>query len=213
VAQEGKPYTNPLGMELVWVPAGYWVGKYEVTQGDYDQCVRAGQCKDNAKNDGFTGAKQPVVGVDWNDAKSYCEWAGKRLPTEAKWEKAARGTDGRKYPWGNQTISCSLANYRDCNKRKTAEVGGYALGASPYGALDMAGNVCEWVADWYDGNYYSGSPSKNPTGPAIGFLHGSYRVLRGGCWGDIAGDGRASARNGYGPSDQGDFIGFRCVGD
>jgi len=191
----------------------YYIDKFEVTQGEYSECVRAGKrksgCQDNSKYDGFTGERQPVVGVTWDQAKSYCEWAGKHLPTEAQWEKAARGTDGRKYPWGNQTISCSLANYSDCKKGKTVEVGGYASGASPYGALDMMGNVWEWVADWYDKEYYSSSPERNPTGASSG----TYRVLRGGSWFSNARFARASYRYFYGPTYQYGGIGFRCVGD
>jgi len=186
----------------------YYIDKFEVTQGDYDQCVSAGKCMDNKKYDGFTSPRQPVVGVNWNDAQNYCEWAGKRLPTEAQWEKAARGTDGRKYSWGNQTISCSLCNYSDCKKGKTTEVGGYPSGASPYGALDMMGNAWEWVSDWSDKGYYASSPERNPTGANIG----TARVLRGGCWSYDAGIVRASQRLYSEPSNQGNTLGFRCVG-
>jgi formylglycine-generating enzyme required for sulfatase activity len=184
----------------------FYIDKFEVTQGEYDECVRAGQCKDNEKNSGFTGARQPVVGVDWNDAKNYCEWAGKRLPTEAEWEKAARGTDGRVYPWGNQTPSCSLTNLSEC-EGKTWEVGSNTAGASPYGALDLAGNVWEWVADWYDGNYYSSSPSRNPTGPASGSLRG----LRGGSWYLAPEFVRASLRLRHLPDGRYHGYGFRCA--
>jgi len=187
----------------------FHIDKLEVTQGDYDQCVSAGNCRDNKKYDGFTGARQPVVGVDWNDAKSYCEWAGKRLPTEAQWEKAARGTNGRKYPWGNQTINCSLANYSDCNKGKAVEVGGYASGASPYGALDMMGNAWEWVADRFDKGYYSSSPERNPKGASSG----TSRVLRGGGWGGGSEGARAAYRSYDVPALQNNTHGFRCVGD
>ena len=200
----------------------FYMDKDEVTQGEYSRCVQAGKCRDNKKYDGFTGDRQPVVGVDWNDAKSYCEWVGKRLPTEARWEKAARGTDGRKYPWGNQfdgtklnfcDQNCEIKKWKDQSVddgfAQTAPVGSYPNGASPYGTLDMAGNVWEWVADWYDKGYYSSSPERNPTGPSSG----PGRVLRGGSWLGGAKGGRASLRRYGEPSAQNNTsIGFRCAG-
>lgn len=184
----------------------YYIDKYEVTNEQYNQCVSGGKCSANKIFNGFTSPQQPVVGVDWNQASTFCSWAGKRLPTEAEWEKAARGTDGRTYPWG-EGIDCGKANIKGCNRSIPKPVGSYPSGVSPYGAMDMAGNVWEWVADWYDKNYYMSSPNRNPTGPASG----SSRVMRGGGKGDFAGSARSFARSYDAPRMRVDYIGFRCA--
>jgi len=186
----------------------FHMDKYEVTNEQYNQCVSAGTCSSNKKFNGFTDPRQPVVGVNWSQADTYCKWAKKRLPTEAEWEKTARGTDGRTYPWG-EGIDCSKANYSKCGHEKTKPVGLYPSGASSYGAMDMAGNVWEWCSDWYDKKYYRNSPNRNPKGPSSG----SYRVLRGGGWGYAPFNLRASLRGRYYPSVGGNYIGFRCVRD
>jgi formylglycine-generating enzyme required for sulfatase activity len=182
--------------------SGFAIDKLEVTQAEFDKCVAAGKCKANKKFDGFAGPAQPVVGVDWNDAVSYCAWAGKRLPTEAEWEKAARGTDGRVYPWGDDFDEKKI----NAGER-SAPVGSCPAGASPYGALDMAGNVWEWVADWYAADYYAKSPAKDPTGPASG----ATRVVRGGSWAGARVAMRTTSRFDVAPTGRSVDIGLRCA--
>jgi formylglycine-generating enzyme required for sulfatase activity len=193
----------------------FWIDKTEVTNAMYSKCVNNGSCNPPVSTKSYTRDNYygnaefdnyPVIYVDWNMAKAYCEWVDRRLPTEAEWEKAARGTDGRIYPWANDTLSSNLLNYDD-NVGDTTEVGNYPDGASPYGALDMAGNVWEWVADWYDANYYAmlGENASNPQGPASG----QYRVLRGGSWINRANHVRSADRGWFEPEDF-YYVGFRC---
>ncbi len=183
---------------------GFWLDQTEVTNAQYGRCVAAGSCTaSNYKdNPSFNGETQPVVGVDWDSARSYCQWAGARLPTEAEWEYAARGPEGRVYPWGNQW-DAAKANAEN-KLGKTAPVGSYAAGASWVGALDLAGNVWEWVADWY--GPYSSEKQTNPTGPTSG----QYRVLRGGSWSPRSLSVRGADRYWNVPSGRHADVGFRC---
>ncbi len=208
----------------------FFIDKYEVTNAQYRACVEAGACQPPTSFRSYTREHyyddplyddSPVVYVNWEMAQNYCAWRGPtdllgpaRLPTEAEWEKAARGTDGRTYPWGEERVDCSRANFMlqqgtrftSC-VRDTARVGSYESGISPYGAHDMSGNVWEWVADWYDENYYSVSPLANPQGPESG----RERVLRGGAWLFSDYTMRTTNRYWYNPANSFESIGFRCV--
>ncbi|MCX6053416.1 MAG: formylglycine-generating enzyme family protein [Chloroflexi bacterium] len=156
-------------------------------------------------NSNLTGHEEhPVVQVSWNDASAYCVWAGRKLPTEAEWEKVARGTDKRVFPWGNETPYCNLANLLGC-KGGTTIVGSYTTGMSPYGALDMAGNVWEWVADWY-GPYTAGTVT-NPQGPSSG----DYRTCRGGSWFNDFVSLRSVSRCKSPQTNSSNVLGFRCA--
>lgn len=202
----------------------YYIDKFEITNAQYANCVNEGECTrpyliSMYESPQYT--EHPVVLINWYAANTYCKWRGARLPSEAEWEKAARGTDGRYYPWGKH-FNGDLTNFcdRSCTKYYSnqdyddgygsiAPVGSYPDGASPYGVLDMAGNVGEWVADWYDNNYYVDSPKENPHGPSSG----SSRGVRGGSYYSDDIGVSVTSRSSYGPDFKTVYYGFRCAMD
>ncbi len=194
------------------------IDKFEVTNQAFERFVWETGYVTEAKQAGDTSwryyaqgkPQHPVVKVTWNDAKAYCEWLGKRLPTEAEWEKAARGTDARIYPWGNQW-DAAKANTKESGNRGTTAVGSYPAGASPYGVMDMAGNVAEWTSDWFQP--YPGYPGGDGEAQYFGER---FRVIRGGGWfsgKDLAGLSlvRTTERSASSITAANDDVGFRCV--
>jgi sulfatase modifying factor 1 len=192
----------------------YYIQKYEVTVHQYMEFVRAAShrspldVRDNAHRPYFDNPNKPVVYVSWGDASDYCTWIGARLPTEAEWEKAARGINGRKWPWGNKKdeVDANFLGDED-GYRFTAPVGSFERDVSPFGVDDMAGNAREWVSDRYGERYYQSGPKENPQGPQTG----DTRVLRGGSWNDTDILGRTTARMKMFPDYRDMSIGFRCA--
>ena len=193
----------------------FYMDIYEATNALYEQCVQAGACSppgqiSSHSRDSYYGSPEyvdyPVVYVNWEQARVFCEWRGARLPSEAEWEKAARGgLEGKRYPWGDETPDCSMANFSDC-LGDANRVGSCA--ANGYGLFDMAGNVWEWVGDWYDEDYYRASPASSPPGPDAG----TRRVVRGGAWINYYSSFlRASDRYRNAPDNAGSGLGFRCA--
>lgn len=247
-----EPYTRPNEVPQHTVTlAAYYIGKYEVTRGDYRKFIAAGgygnaaywstagwkwktalnrkepvywtaktcflhiqgECSVETCSRAFTQTdRHPVVGVSYYEAEAFCKWAGGRLPTEAEWEKAARWAQrhARVYPWGDSwdVQKCNNAGDSLLPMYQTAPVGSYPSGVSPYGLHDMAGNVSEWVGDWYQPDYYSRTPSGgwiNPTGPRAGVC----RVFRGGSWQNTSNECRCAFRRDFTPDSTWHYIGFR----
>ena len=188
----------------------FLLDRVEVSNARYRRCVDAGVCAPAARYPNrptLVRPARPVVGVSWIDADRYCRWAGMRLPTEAEWELAAGGTDGRAYPWGDARPTCELAVHAGCPPRSTAPVDSYPRGASPYGALHMAGNAWEWVEDWWSLFYYRNGPREDPPGPS----HGRMKALRGGCWNRHRLHLRVEDRDSGYTDLRNDHVGFRCA--
>lgn len=236
--EESASQETPIEEEMVEIPAGpfirgtesggfderpkrtivldtFSIDRYEVTNHQYQQFVlatghrKAGPPSRYAKSIGkMRGPNQPVVYVSWGDASEYCRWKGKRLPTEAEWEKAMRGTDGRLWPWGNEEKlnGANWARVQD-GYEVSAPAGTFRDDRSPYGVMDGAGNVMEWVGDWYSELYYKDSPEKNPQSPEFG----TFRVLRGGTYTTTGDDVRITSRSKMVPDFRDETIGFRCA--
>lgn len=221
-SNEGLPNERP---EHQVTLDAYYIDQYEVTLALYQKFLMAAKHEapptwdDEAAS---TVGDRPAIGMGWDDAAAYCKWAGKRLPTEAEWEKAARGADGRRYPWGHMQPFVDIANYNRglwvseavTLVAVTSGLEGMSVrhglkggGKSPYGLYHMAGNAAEWVADWYDREYYHKSPDKNPPGPD----KGEKKVIRGGSWSDLPTALRVTARFSAEPDFHDRTMGFRCA--
>lgn len=192
----------------------FYLDRYEVTGKDFEKYLEAHPRQhptivgwfDREVRPGM--GESPVIGLTWKRCSNYCAWRGKRLPTEAEWERAAAGLTGRLYPWGNEPLDATRTNYAKCcfiNKGEVLEtVGNYELGKTPEGVYDMAGNIAEWVNDWYARDYYRHSEYKNPRGPK----KGKYHTIRGGAWNSLPNYLRSANR--YGSNDAQDFYGIGC---
>ena len=212
----GTEATHPLAQEdespqhTVTLDA-FWIDQVEITNERYTRCVEANVCEAivSPRENMTEQPNFPVQGVAWPEAVKYCEWVGRRLPTEAEWEKAARGTDARLYPWGDRYTDTLRVNI-DFRVGDVNEVGSNPDDKSPYNVLDMAGNLSEWVYDRYDANYYASSPAQNPPGPSKSGL--GQRVTRGGKWNAAPKAARTANRFWSFPY-RDDFSGFRCAED
>lgn len=213
-AEDGKASADEKPQHTVYLDA-FWIDKTDVTNGEYALCVAAGGCeqpisKQSFLHDDYFAAEAyrnfPVVDVSWEEANQYCLWADRTLPSEAEWEKAARGTDRRLYPWGNKVPNDTLLNF-DTALGDTSAVCQYPAGNSPYGVCDMAGNVWQWVADWYSSSGYSTDVAMAPKGPA----KGSYKVFKGSQWGSPVWAVFSSIRRWRRPDLWSFNLGFRCA--
>ena len=206
-ADEGPEHTVQLG--------AYWIDKYEVSTVQYQACVDAGTCEPTGTTAGCNSvtndrSDHPINCLNWAQADTYCLWAQKRLPTEAEWERAAKGDDGRTFPWGQEAPSRDLLNFNN-NVGSTTRIGSYLLGISPFGVHDMSGNVQEWTGDFYAADYYTNSPTSNPRGPTEGVL----RVVRGASWklGIPQEVLTTTVRFAFVPGTRDPSLGFRCAAD
>jgi formylglycine-generating enzyme required for sulfatase activity len=211
-SEHGLPDARPLRPIYL---SGFWIDQFEVTNDQYRQCVQAEVCsipKDQEVFDDAELGTYPVSNVTWFQARTYCHWKGQRLPTEAEWEKAARGIDGRRYPWGDEAaLAHALLKTNDPDRKRHGifPVGSLPDTASPYGVGDLAGNVWEWVRDWYAEDYYAMASTRNPQGP----IHGTFRVLRGGDWSQSPLELQTTYRGWDEMTYWGPMLGFRCAAD
>jgi len=219
-----KYFASEMPARKVYLSA-FYIDKREITNAQFRRFVAETKGRASGTFGRFSGDDSPAVCVSWYDAEAYAKWAGKQLPTEAQWEKAARGVDGRLYPWGNEFdwSRCNSASYwagknltpaeytewlgKGFKSASSTKAGSFETGRSPYGCYDMAGNVMEWCRDWFDRDYYRHAPTRDPQGPPTG----EAKVVRGGSWGNYGRTLRCAARYSFNPRTRLPHIGFRCV--